>query len=331
MRAFITGITGFCGAHLAAHLAAAGAEVSGMVRRAMPAGDKSQGRTRFLQGDLLNPPEIHRALRMVEPDIIFHMGGRIFPMDDLPMLMQVNAVGTDYLLRAVLTLGRNVPVVIASSASVYGAPGERELPLREDAPIRPLTAYGISKMAQEAVALQYRRVWGLQIVIARTFNISGPGENPQFVCAALARQIAEIAAGLREAVVRVGAVETWRAFTDVRDVVEAYNLLAKQERAHAIYNVCSRTVRSVRWVLETLLGLSGHPIRVEDHLPRPAAIEVPRLEGDPAKIEAETGWRPAIPLEQTLRDLLDHWRGRVTAETQRDHTPGPSTATRSGW
>ncbi|HEU5395306.1 MAG TPA: GDP-mannose 4,6-dehydratase, partial [Candidatus Methylomirabilis sp.] len=189
--------------------------------------------------------------------------------------------------------------------------GEHELPLTEDRPLQPLTPYGISKAAAEQVGLFYRRARGLPVVVARAFNHTGPGQEPAFVCSDFARQIARIEAGQAEAVLRVGDLAARRDFSDVRDVVRAYGLLLEKGTPGEVYNVCSGKAWSIGEILGILRGLAGRPIAVEADPARGRSEDVPALVGSFAKLEAATGWRPAIPLERTLKEMLDSWRGVV--------------------
>ncbi|MBI2080707.1 MAG: GDP-mannose 4,6-dehydratase, partial [candidate division NC10 bacterium] len=227
-----------------------------------------------------------------------------------------NAGGTVSLLEAAAAAAPGARVLVIGSAEAYGEVEEDDLPLTEDRPLRPLTPYGLSKAAAEKVALFYARSRGLPVLVARAFNHTGPGQEPTFVCSDFARQIARIEAGLTGAVLRVGDLTARRDFSDVRDVVRAYDLLLEKGTPGETYNVCSGRAWSIGEILEILRGLAGTPIAVEADPTRGRSEDVPVLVGSFAKLEAATGWRPAIPLPRTLKDLLDSWRAVVEKEAR---------------
>jgi GDP-4-dehydro-6-deoxy-D-mannose reductase len=201
-------------------------------------------------------------------------------------------------------------VVAVISADIYGRVGLDELPLREDAPLRPLSPYGASKAAADLVCLQAYLGYGLDVIRARPFTHIGPGQSARFVASALASRIA-VAERDGLGSIPVGTLDTRRDFTDVRDVVRAYRLLAEHGRAGEAYNICSGVDVSIQALADALVGLARRPVRLEfdPSLARPA--DVPVLRGDPTRIHALTGWKPEIPLAVTLQDLLDDWRQRI--------------------
>ena len=190
----------------------------------------------------------------------------------------------------------------------YGAVRPDELPIGEETPFRPTSPYGVSKVAQDVMALQYFQSHRLHLVRARSFNHIGPGQSDDFAASAFARQIAEIEAGRRPPVVRVGNLDSERDFTDVRDVVRAYWLLAQQGAPGEAYNVGSGVARPTRWLLETLLDLAQTPVSVETDPERMRPSDVPRSVCDNRKLVEATGWQPEIALRDSLCALLDDWR-----------------------
>jgi len=210
-------------------------------------------------------------------------------------------------------------VVAVSSADVYGRVSPAGLPVAESAPLRPVTPYGASKAAAEMMCLQAGHGARLEVIRARAFNHFGPGQSDRFVASALASRIA---ANERSgaASVPAGNLEARRDFTDVRDVVRAYRLLARAGSPGEAYNVCSGVARSVRELADGLLMRAAHPMTVTEDPELFRAADVPEMRGDPSKLHAATGWRPEIPLSQTLDELLEHWR----CETARMHTGLPS-------
>jgi GDP-4-dehydro-6-deoxy-D-mannose reductase len=191
---------------------------------------------------------------------------------------------------------------------VYGALARPGLPVGEDAPLRPVSVYGASKAAAEIAALQWYRAYGLDVVVARPFNHTGPGQAPDYVCSALARQVAAIEAGRQPPVLEVGNPDPVRDFGDVRDVAEAYRALLERGRAGEAYNVCTGEGASVAEVIAQLRVHARVPLRVHVDPKRAQGPQVDRLVGDRTRIGRDTGWAPRIPLTDTLRDLLDAWR-----------------------
>jgi GDP-4-dehydro-6-deoxy-D-mannose reductase len=202
-------------------------------------------------------------------------------------------------------------MLAVGSADEYGLVPGAEAPLREDAPLRPASPYAASKVAQGYLALQYALSPGLPVVRTRTFHHTGPRRGEQFAESSFARQLAEIQAGQHPPRIEVGNLDAVRDFTDVRDVVKAYWALLDRGAAGEVYNVCSGRGVKLRDLLDGLIVLSG--VRVDVHVDpaRLRPVDAPVLVGDPGRLRAATGWEPEIPLERTLRDLLDYWRERV--------------------
>ena len=215
--------------------------------------------------------------------------------------------GTGNVLEAA-SLCRNDPIVLAvSSLQVYGKPDR--VPISEAAELRPENPYGESKAEQEKVCLEYFRNRGLKVIIARSFNHTGTGQPADFVWPNFTKQIAEIEKGKRD-VLRVGNLDVERDFSDVRDVVRAYELAAVKCRPGEAYNVCSGKPINIGKMLETLKSFSTTDVRVVVDRNR-IRKESAALYGDNSKLSGETGWKPEIPFETTLRELLEYWRKRV--------------------
>ena len=313
MRVLITGVTGFTGSHLAEYALAQGAEVFGVsLDKNFPPGVTGH------QGDLTQPGVAETLVTDVRPDRVFHLAALV-PGSAVQIapdrLFIVNVLGTLRVLEAVQRHAPTVRTLVVSSAAVYGpVPPERQ-PIAEDAPFNPVTAYAASKAMQDLLAGQYAAGHGLPVMRARTFNQTGPREQPGLVGATLARQVAEIEAGRRAPEISLRYLFTQRDFTDVRDVVRAYWLILERGTPGAAYNVCSGKPHSIGEVLHRLLaiaGLSGVQIveRERQLLPGDVTLSL----GNPTRLMADTGWQPVIRLEQSLRDLLDEWRAYVKGE-----------------
>ena len=299
MRVLVTGATGFVGRWLTRELEAAGHEVVGAP-----------------SSNLLNITDAARVREFVHvtrPEAIAHLGGVSFGPDarrDPDTAFQVNVLGTVAVLDAARRMHGPAPsVLIAGSSEVYGRPEPGDLPLTESAATFPVGPYGLSKLAQEAVAVGAGCVSDLPVVVTRSFNHTGPGQRPDFVVPALARRVVAVERGL-EPVLRTGNVDVRRDFTDVRDVVIAYRLLLEASvggrlgSRPVVVNVASGRSVAIRAIVEQLCAIAGcEPrIAVDESLVR--ADDPPEIRGDASLLGRLTGWEPKIALNQTLADVL---------------------------
>ena len=308
--ALITGANGFCGRHLAAHLLDSGYRVAGF-----DLGDGPPPDLDLYRGDIADAVAVESTLAEVQPEVIFHLAALLNPRLPYDTLHRVNALGTLNLLDAARAVCPTAIIVVTSTSAVYGQVRPEELPIAEDQPFHPANLYAVTKITQETLAYQHHAAHGLRVIRTRTFNLVGPGESPAFASSAFARQVAEIELGRRKPVLAVGNLESVRDFTDARDAVRAYRLLAELGEPGGVFNVCSGRGTPIRHILEILLGLStvrGISVEVDPARFQPA--DVPVQVGDPSRLKAATGWSPAIALEQTLADVLDDWRNRVREE-----------------
>ena len=310
MRAFVTGASGFVGPWLCRHLEASGDEV-------VPAGHDR---------DVTDADSIAEALIASRPDAVYHLAAQSSvgsSWADATGTFRVNVFGTLHVLDAANACPSRPRVLVVSSAEVYGEVSPVALPVAETAPFRPGTPYAASKAAAELAGLQAFLGRGLEVVRARPFNHTGPGQGPGFVVPALARQVVE--ASLTGAtVLKTGNLTARRDFTDVRDVVAAYRLLIERGAAGEVYNVCTGRSVLLLDLVERLLSLAGADLSVEVAPERLRPVDVPEMRGDPRRLEDLTGWRPAIDLDRTLRDVLDYWREEMFSGERSG--PGPSAA-----
>jgi len=318
VKVLITGAGGFVAPHLVEllHAEAPGIEVYGTVRpQTSVARGPGTGIT-LVEADLNDPASASAVMDEVTPDRIVHLAGQssvhrswIEPGGTL----RTNVLGLVNLLDAVRARGLHPAVLVVGSAEEYGSVDPSEIPIGEDTPLRPSSPYAVSKVAQAALARLYGPAGGMKIVLTRTFHHTGPGRGEAFAESSFARQIAEIEAGLRPAVLRVGNLDAVRDYTDVRDVVRAYWWLLERGVDGETYNVCSGRGHTIRELLDTLLGLARVLVEIRVDPTRLRPSDVPALVGDPSRLRSATGWEPRIALERTLLDLLESWRQRLGA------------------
>jgi GDP-4-dehydro-6-deoxy-D-mannose reductase len=315
LKLLITGVAGFVGGHLARFLREEqpGVEVFGLVRPHGSAPESPAG-LRLVEADLNDPSSVEAALDTVHPDRIVHLAGQSSVHQswlDPGGTMRTNVLGLVHLLDAVRDRGLRPAVLVVGSAEEYGTVAPSELPIREEAALRPRSPYAVSKVAQSLLALQYGPAGGMRVVRTRTFPHTGPGRGETFAESSFARQIVEIEAGTRPPVLHAGNLEAVRDYTDVRDVVRAYWALLERGEAGAVYNVCSGRGRRIREVVDILIAAAGTKVEVAVDVERLRPADVPTQVGDPSRVREATGWEPRLPLEETLRDLLQDWRERL--------------------
>ncbi|HQV29945.1 MAG TPA: GDP-mannose 4,6-dehydratase [Thermoflexales bacterium] len=314
MRVLITGMNGFAGSHLADLLIAETHWLLiGASRNA--SGERTSPRMSWWNLDLRDADAVKRLIKLERPDLVIHLAAQPYvpaAWDDPWATFEMNVRPQQNLFDALLASRLTPRILIASSVEVYGPPSDTgDLPFRETRPTMPVNPYGVSKVAQEAMALQYRRSHGLDVVVARPFNHIGPRQTMSSAANQFAQQIAEIEAGLREPVLRVGNMTAQRDFSDVRDVARAYLGLIRLGEPGEIYNICSGQPRSVQALLDILLSKSHKTIAIEPDPARIRPADTLISYGSNEKLSAVTGWAPRIPFEQTVSDILDDWRERV--------------------
>lgn len=318
MRVLITGITGFAGSHLAEYILDRhpDVEVFGIVRWRSRMENISHIRDKIelCEADLKDMVSLQGCLAHIKPDRIFHLAAQSFVPTSWTCPSEtfaINATGQINLFQALLGLKQSPRIQIAGSSEEYGQVFPHEIPMKETNPLRPLSPYAVSKVAQDLLGFQYFKSYGLPVVRTRGFNHTGPRRGEVFVTSSFAKQIAEIEKKKKEPVIRVGNLDAQRDFSDVRDIVEAYWLSLEKGEPGEVYNIGSGFARTIREVLDILLSLSRVDVRVEVDPKRLRPSDVPILLADSSKFISLTGWKPRIPFEQTLRDLLDYWRDRI--------------------
>src|SRR5712692_4996584 len=353
MRVLITGITGFAGSHLAEYILAEHPDVAvfgtyrwrsrmenldtlmarGVLdviegRYSSGAGQADQahkGRVTLLHCELTDAGAVEKLIAATRPDRIFHLAAQSFvqsSFDEPSATMRINIEAQLNILEAIRRHDTKIRMHVAGSSEGYGLVHPDEVPMKETNPLRPLSPYAVSKVAQDKLAYQYFKSYGLQLVTTRGFNHTGPRRGPVFADSTFAKQIAEIEAGFHPPVIYHGDLTSKRDLSDVRDIVRAYWLALEKAEPGESYTVGSGRTHTIREVLDVLVGYSKLKIRTEEDPARLRPSDVPILWADPSKFRAATGWEPKIPFEQTLHDVLDYWRERVAAEGGRPARAG---------
>jgi GDP-4-dehydro-6-deoxy-D-mannose reductase len=320
VRVLITGVSGFVGPYVADHIAevAPETELYGLLWGELDQDRRRQlgSDLRLLEGDVTDPAAIAMVLETSRPDVIVHMAAASSvarSWSNVARALEINAIGTANLFETILELQMRPVIVVSSSAEVYGRVDPEQGPIGEHSPLAPVSPYGTSKAAQDLLAAQYVAGRGLAVVRLRPFHLTGPRRPDHFVVSSFAAQIARIEHGLEEPLLKVGNLDAVRDITDVRDAARAYWLAGTRGTGGEVYNLCSGRSLRVGDLLDELLALSNAHIAVEVDAGRLRTHDIPWLVGDHSRLTATTGWQPVIPLRQTLLDLLEWWRGEVSA------------------
>jgi len=313
MKIFITGINGFVGSYLAEHLISSSPDqIYGLIRKNARLDNiaRIKHKINLFKGDILNYKMIASAIKSSRPQWIFHLAAKVSPryvQEASEEMLETNIIGTLHLLKAAQNYAPKAKVLIASSAAIYGDTPPSSLPIKETCPVKPIDAYGSGKASGEIISQQYFRTFGLKIIIARTFNVLAPAKAHTFIEAGILPQIKSIKEGGKP-IIRVGDINTYRDFLDVRDVVKAYIALLKRGQPGEIYNVCSNKMVGMKEILNFLLQKTNLKNKVkiirDPKLVRP--IDIRKSLGNNRKIIYHTNWRPKISIRQTLSELLEN-------------------------
>ncbi len=315
-KALITGITGFVGSHLAEFLLNEGVAVYGTVRwRSKKENlDGFVDKLKISEMDLRDAHSMQTLIDEVKPDYIFHLAAQSFvptSWNSPSETLTTNIIGNLNLLEAVKKSDCDPVIQIAGSSEEYGLVNPDEVPIKETNPLRPLSPYGVSKVGQELLSIQYHMSYGIKTIVTRAFNHTGPRRGEFFVTSNFAKQIAEIEQGSKEPVMQVGNLEAKRDFTDVRDVVRAYWYTVNKCEYGGVYNICSGKSVTIQYMLNLLLKMSDKKIEIKQDPSRMRPSDVEVLHGDCSRFMEKTGWKPEIPFEKTMKDLLNYWREKV--------------------
>ena len=305
----VTGAGGFAGSHLIEYLAGSGITPTGWIRSRPP--EALTGAAAWQVVDLLDRDTVRRKVAELRPSIVYHCAGAPHvaqSWQDTSTPLQSNVLTTHYLFDALRRTGHACRVLVPGSAHLY-APSAGLL--TEDARLAPASPYALSKLAQEQLALRAGAEDGVDVILTRSFNHTGPRQSAEFAAPGMARQIALIEQGVLEPIIKVGNLDAQRDMTDVRDTVRAYALLIERGTPGTIYNVASGLGRPIRDVLQGLVDRARVPVRIEIDPARFRPSDIPVLIGDASRLRSATGWRPAIAFDRMLDDLLDYWRATM--------------------
>lgn len=311
-KVLITGATGFVGKHLTDYLSTkVNTEIFGTSLSDSEKNDTIQ----IERVDLTNFDEVGKLIDKIKPDFVYHLAALTSPAESFKNPTPVVLGNIEIQLNVLNSIKnaelKNTRILVVSSSEVYGMIGEKDLPIDENTAMRPVSPYAVSKVTQDFLARQYSMSYDMDIVTVRPFNHTGPGQAPAFVTPAFAKQIAEIENGKKEPVLNVGNLKAERDFTDVRDVVRAYDLLMEKGEKGGSYNVGSGKPISIQSILDMLLSYSKEEITVKQDPARLLPIEIPKVYCDYSKLKNLTGWTPETSIETTLKDTLDYWRSIV--------------------
>lgn len=315
-KALITGIAGFVGSHMAEFLLGQGIEVYGLCRPRSKT-DHIEGiinKLHLEDADLLDSHSLYSTISRIKPDMIFHLAAQSFVPTSWvspSVTLEVNIVGSSNLFEAVRMAGIDPIVQIAGSSEEYGLVYPDEVPIKETNPLRPLSPYAVSKLAMDYLGYQYFQSYKIRIMRTRGFNHTGPRRGETFAESNFAKQVAMIEKGKQDPVIHVGNLEASRDYTDVRDMVKAYMLAVEKCDPGESYNICTGKTIKIGDMLNLLLSFSKLKVDIQQDPSRMRPSDVPVLLGDNSKFVGKTGWKPEIPFEKTMEDLLNYWRARV--------------------
>jgi GDP-4-dehydro-6-deoxy-D-mannose reductase len=309
MRVLITGGTGFVGTHLIRLLEPARCQISVLSSHAPSA---RQPDVEYHQVDIRDRAKVESVVREIKPHQIYHLAG-ITSVEaswvDPRLTFEVNVLGAHSLFDAAMNLPIAPRILNVSTSQVYDSAAAR---LTEQSPVSPSNPYAASKAMAELLAPLYKNRSTRGIITARPFNHTGSGQLPNFVLSSIAKQFAEIEMGMRPPKLSLGNINVKRDFTDVRDVVRAYNMLLADEGPSGVYNVCSGVAVGLYDIVQMFQSISGIHAAIEMDSEKVRPDEIPEICGDPRKLEKDTGWRREIPIDKSVEDLLSYWRSQMS-------------------
>ena len=322
MKALITGAGGFMGLHLIDLLKSQNVEVFSTYYNSLWNPKLLEQRGYAWELDVRDRRMFKTVLHYFRPDVVYHLAAQSYPTiswEKPNETMDINVNGTINLFESLRELKLNPVVMVAGSSAEYGFVNEEEVPVREDHELKPLHPYGVSKVAQEMLAYQYFKNFGMRAITIRIFNTTGPGKVND-VCSDFTRQIAMASMGRLDKIT-VGNLNTRRTITDVRDCVRAFYLATENCKPGEAYNMSGSSAYKVEDILHKAFVISGiePEVLVNERLLRPT--DEPIIYGDSSKLEKATGWKQEIPLVKTLEGMINFWNGKISrGEDERSHS-----------
>ncbi len=313
-KALVLGAAGFVGSYLIKHLHDCGYEV---YATKLPQEKLAEVPATIYDLNILDKESVITLFYKLRPDYIFHLAAQSsvsVAWNNPQLTIDVNIKGAVNIMDALRELYYKPRVVIIGSGEEYGHIREGETPIKEDNRLCPGNIYAATKACQNMIGSIYAKAYDLELIMVRAFNHIGPLQSPIFVVSDFCKQVAEIELGKRQPVMYVGNLSAKRDFTDVRDVVRAYALLAKNGQKGATYNVGRGHAYEIREILNKIIALSNVDIKVEIDPAKIRPVDVPIIEADITKLNEATGWLPEIPIEQTIQEILDYWRVKCKEE-----------------
>jgi GDP-4-dehydro-6-deoxy-D-mannose reductase len=274
-------------------------------------------RLTLYEGDIEDPYAVADAVAQAKPEYVFHLAAQSYPSASwgAPIAtMRANIEGTVHLLEAVRRHAPTARVHIAGSSAQYGVVAPEAIPIQESHPMRPASPYGISKVGQELLGLQYFDSYGVHTVVTRSFNHVGTRQGDRTAIQTFCRQMALIEAGRQAPIIQVGNLEPRRDYTHVDDVARALWALIRSAPGGTVYNMCSGVATRMGDILDIVLAQGNVPVTIVVDPARLRPVDEPILRGDNRKLKAVTGWEPQIGMEQIIRELLAFWRARISEE-----------------
>jgi len=313
MKTFVTGAGGFMGSHMIDFLHQKGHDVHGIYFGAVNLVDEIEHKANIHRCDIREKQKLKQLISKIKPDHIYHLAAQSYPTAswiEPTYTIETNVIGTVNIFEIVKELKLNCRVLIAGSSAQYGFVREDEVPVKESREMKPLHPYGVSKVAQEGLAHQYAKNFGIHGFTMRIFNTTGP-RKVNDVCSDFTKQIAAIELGLQEPIIRVGNLNTKRAITDVRDEIRGFYLAMQKAEPGAAYNISGAKAYLIKDILDMALNYSNvkPEIKVDPILLRPT--DEPIIFGDSTNLYNATGWKQEIPIEKTVRDMIDYWKRKL--------------------
>lgn len=312
MAVLVTGMAGFVGSHLTEFLLEKKEKIVGLYWKTNLDNLKHiKKKLTLLECDVADFKSVHRIIKKIRPKEIYHLAaissvGKSFSQPIFTF--RINFGGTQNILEALRRENLRSRVLITNSADMYGKVSNRDLPIKENHPLKPLSPYAISKTCADILAEQYFKVYQIPVIRTHSFNHTGPRQALGFVIPDFASQVARIDLGLQEPVLKVGDLSAKRDISDVRDIVRGYYLLMKRGKPGEVYNLGCGKIYNLKKVLQFLVSLSSQKIKIEIDQSRLRKIDITALQADISKIKKETGWKTKIPLQKTLQDTYNFWR-----------------------